>query len=76
MSENDFIQNIVDATGWDTVDLCAIQVYNATFKVDFGPWKKGQTIHTLVVHFLEGKMTEYDEKAEIVKSINLSIKAQ
>lgn len=59
--DRDLVKEMVDFSGWDDIDTGTMQFYEATFKKDFGPWKKGQTVETLSINFLSGVMESYFE---------------
>ncbi len=61
------IGNLVDFTCCHDGDDTFIAVGNATFKQDFGPWKKGDKVENLTLDYDGCYIEEYDDEGEVVK---------
>lgn len=69
----DIVQELVDASGWDELDLCSICVYDAVFKQDFGPWKQGQKVNSLSIMFMQGIIESVDDEGNIIDRMEFEI---
>ena len=70
--DRDLIKELVDFSGWDEGEPGTMEFYEATFKKDFGSWKKGQTVETLAINFRQGVMESY-HKGSVVLSTKFDL---
>lgn len=66
-NENGLIDVLVEFDEWHDGDVTFISVGPATFKEDFGPWRKGETVDSLTLDYSRGYIEEYDDKGEVVR---------
>lgn len=59
----------------DFVDGCHefLSFSGVTFKKDFGPWKKGDKVESLVIELCDSAFKEYTNEGEVVKSCKFTI---
>jgi hypothetical protein len=60
-------------TNYDPVSDHAIQLYNATFLEDWGPFKKGEVVECLVNDFEDGWVASYDQGGKELVRVNVKL---
>lgn len=61
------INHICDFVQLLTSEPEEMMVLGARFKLDFGPWKKGDYVDILYFNYEEGKLTEYTMSEEVIR---------
>ena len=65
------IEQIVDFVDLEDLDSESIFVGNATFKKDFGPFKKGDRVDSLVLSYVSHQLIEFDEQGMAARSVKV-----
>lgn len=62
----------VSFDGWDG-DVEVMQFYDALFLENWGPWKKGQIVECLTIHYVDAKVQTYDPNGKIIDEVGFSL---
>ena len=65
-----------DYESCDYLDDGIVQYYNAKFQEDFGPWKNGKIVETLVLDIPSGVAQEYSDSGAVVKQVKIKMVIQ
>ena len=72
--EETFLDQFFFYKGWDEGNgPLSIQVYDVTWKKDFGPFKRNDLDDTILVDFEKGVIQSYNNNGDIVKSCKIDI---
>lgn len=70
----DVVDKIIESfSGWDGDQYESFILYDAKFRNDFGPFKKGETPKVIQFSFSEGVLGELDEHGKITRSCNVKL---
>lgn len=64
---NGLIDQLVEFDEWHDGDVTFIMVGPATFKRDFGPWKKGEAVDSLTLDYSRGTLEEHSDDGKLVR---------
>jgi hypothetical protein len=69
LAANGLIDALVEFEDWHDGDATFILVGPATFRRDFGPWKKGEVVDTLSLDYSRGVLEEHNERGDLVRRV-------
>ena len=67
------IDSIVEYEELEDANPEYVIVGNATFKEDFGPFKKGETVLSLRLSHVEAALAEFDYDGNIVRTVKVKL---
>lgn len=69
------VDSVIKFKEWDGDPFESLIAYNAKFRRDFGPFKKGEVLKSVTFSMSDGTLEEHDDEGKVLRSCRIKLVA-